>query len=352
MKVAFRVWRVSLVALLWPCLAPAQAAPPDARSESVALLREAEQLAAAGSRVEACQKYGESYSLDAELDALLPWAECLENAGKWASAHAAFLDAADVARRAGDARFKAAGERANRLRPRLSYLTVEVPQAQRLPSLSIERDGFRLGSSGWGVPLPIDPGSHSIVVRAYGYRDWQTTVEVLSDAAAPFVEVPLLEKLPVAAPAAPALAAAPPLAAAPATPPGVPAPAPAPAPRRTGLPPARVAALVAGGVAVVSAGVGLYFLGKTHGTLSERDGICPTSRDCEPGTNAHLARLTQQASNQQRAEITFFAIAGAAAALGTGLWLFPKPSGAKDHAALLVPVAAPAGGGLWLRGAF
>jgi len=48
----------------------------------------------------------------------------------------------------------------------------------------------------------------------------------------------------------------------------------------------------------------------------------------------------------------FFVVAGAAAALGTGLWLLPKSGGAgsKERAALLVPVAAPAGGGLLLRG--
>jgi hypothetical protein len=65
-----------------------------------------------------------------------------------------------------------------------------------------------------------------------------------------------------------------------------------------------------------------------------------------------LAVLTQSAANQRRAEVAFFAVAGAAAALGTGLWLFPKREGAKDHAALLVPVAAPAGGGLFVRGNF
>jgi hypothetical protein len=356
MKFASRIVQVSLLGVLWPCLAPAQPAPSDARSQSVALLREADQLAAAGSAAEACQKYGESYSLDAQLDALLPWADCLEKSGKWASAYAAFLDAAEVARRAGDQRSAAADERAQKLRPRLSYLTIDVPQARRLPALSIERDGFRLGSSSWGVPMPVDPGSHTIVVRAYGYRDWQTTLDIQGDAAAPYVEIPLLEKLPAAAvapapPVAPAAQVAPASAPAPAA---VPPPAPArPRSQKPGaLPPTRVAALVAGGVSVVSLGIGFYFMAQTHSTLSERDGICPTSKNCEPGTNAHLAELTQHAVNQQRAEIVFFAVAGAAAVAGTGLWIFPKSQTSKDHAALLVPVAAPAGGGLLLRGNF
>jgi hypothetical protein len=355
MKFAFRVLRVSLAFVLWPCLAPAQPARSDARTESVSRLREAQKLARAGSEAEACQKYGESYSLDAVLDALLPWAECLEKSGKPASAYAAFLDAAELARRAGDQRWVAADERAKQLKPRLSYLTIDVPQDRRLPALSIERDGFRLGSSGWGVPIPVDPGSHSIVVRAYGYQDWQTTVDVQTDgAAAPYVEVPLLDKLPTdietpaapLAPAEPARLPAPPASAAPA--PLQPTPAAPPA-RAAGTSATHVAALVAGGVGVAGLGLGFYFMSKTHSTLSEREGICPTSKNCEPGTNAHLAELTQQATNQQRAEIAFFAVAGAAAAIGTGLWLLPKNHGTREHATLVVPVVAPSGGGLFLQ---
>jgi hypothetical protein len=115
-----------------------------------------------------------------------------------------------------------------------------------------------------------------------------------------------------------------------------------------------VAALAAGGFGVVSAGIGFYFMSKTQSTLSERDGICPTSKSCEPGTNARLAGLTQQAMNQQRAEIAFFVVAGAAAVLGAGLWLLPTRQATKDHGAgaVLVPVVAPATGGLLLRGDF
>jgi hypothetical protein len=351
MKFAFRVLRVSAACVLWPCLSWAQAAPSDARAESVARLREAEKLARAGSTAEACQKYGESYSLDAQLDALLPWAECLEKNGKWASAYAAWLDAADVARRASDKRWLIADERAQKLRPRLSYMTVDVPQDRRLPALSVERDGFRLGSSSWGVPMPVDPGSHVVVVRAYGYRDWQTSFEVQTDGAAPFLEVPLLEKLPpdaeAAAPAAAPVEAAP-VPAPPMLAPALSVPASPPPRAAAGASGTHVAALVAGGVSVVGLGLGLYFMGKTHSTLSERDGICPTSKNCEPGTNAHLAELTQQATSQQRAEVAFFAVAGAAAAIGAGLWLLPKNSGTRERAALVVPVVAPGGGGLLL----
>ncbi|MES1182808.1 MAG: hypothetical protein ABUL60_03280 [Myxococcales bacterium] len=345
------MFRSFLIALVLPGAALGQAAPRDARTTSVALLVEAKRLTAAGSAAEACEKYAESYSLDAQLDALLPLAECFEQSGKLARAYAAYQDAVELAKRAGDPRGVAAEAHANQLRPRLSYLTVDVPAADRLPALSVERDGFRLGSSAWGVPVPIDPGTHVIVVKAYGYRDWQTTIDVQGEGSAPYVEVPLLEKLPDATTAAPLVS--PPVVPAPGVPSAVPAP-PAHSPAAhvlagrtpsSGLAPTRWAALAAGGAGVVGVGIGFYFLAQTRSTLSERDGICPTSKNCAPGTNAHLAVLTQQAINQQRAEIAFFALGGAALAIGAGLWFLPK-SKSGDHAAYLLPIVQPAGGGV------
>ena len=349
---------ISCALLLAPGMALAQSTDVDARAQSVALMREAEQLAIAGNNAEACAKYEASYSLDAQLDALLPWANCLEQSGRLASAYAAFYDAFAIAQRTSDGRGPAAQARADKLRPRLSYLTIDVPQARRLPALSIERDGFRVGTSGWGVPIAVDPGSHLIVVRAYGYREWQTTIEVRSEAAAPYVEVPLLEKLaPQAAPPVPVPA---PVAAEPVVSPPPPAvvapparPAAAPAREPSGLGPKRIAALVAGGVAVVSLGVGIYFAAKTGSTLSERDSICPSSKDCAPGTNARLADLTNKAISSQRTEIVFFVIASASAATGAGLWLYGSPSSASaktERAAVLSPVVYPGGASLLLQG--
>jgi hypothetical protein len=325
----------------------------------VALLVEATRLLAAGNAPEACAKYAESYSLDAQLDALMPLADCLEQSGKLASAFAALHDAVDVARRTGDTRAANADERANKLRSRLSYLTIEVPQARRLPALSVERDGFRLGSSGWGVPTPVDPGKHVISVSAYGYRTWQTIVDVQGEGSLPYVEVPLLQKLSddSKAPAAVARGVVEPVSPAPAVVapaakvmprPAPPSAAPLAVPSR--LSPTRVAALTAGGVGVVSLGVGVYFLSSKNRTLSERDGICPSGKECAPGTNAHLGDLTRQATDQQRAAIAFLALGGAAVALGAGLWFWPKPADGGDHAAFLLPVVAPSGGGLVVGG--
>lgn len=358
MRLAFRL--LPLSSLLLAASASAQT-PIDARAASVAALTEAKRLAAAGNAAEACAKYGESYSLDAQLDALLPLADCFEQSGKLASAYNAFRDAVEVAQRAGDARAATADARAQKLRPRLSYLTVEVLQERRLPALAVERDGFRLGSSSWGVPMPIDAGQHVVSVNAYGYKPWQTIIDVQGEGAAPYVEVPMLEKLPDApavvppAPVAVAEPVQPPpvaLQPAPVVVPKPPAPAPAaPAPATSGLPPMRVAAIAAAGAGVLSLGFGVYFLSKKNGTLDERDGICPSGKGCEPGTNARLADMTQQAKNQQKAQIGFMAVGGAALALGGVLWFLPKRAPSQERAAYLLPVVQPSGGGLVFGGA-
>jgi serine/threonine-protein kinase len=107
--------------------------------------------------------------------------------------------------------------------------------------------------------------------------------------------------------------------------------------------------LVAGGAAVVGLGLGTYFLIKTDKTLDERDGICPTSNNCEPGTNRRLAGLTSDARSQQRAEVVFFALAGASAALAAGLWFWPGPE-ASDRHTYVAPALSPRAAGLVLGG--
>ncbi|HEX2869869.1 MAG TPA: hypothetical protein VHP33_01410 [Polyangiaceae bacterium] len=358
MRLALRLLPLSS-SLLFAASAWAQT-PVDARAASVAALTEAKRLAAAGAAAEACAKYRESYSLDAQLDALLPLADCFEQSGKLASAYNAFRDAVDVAQRTGDARASVAEARAQKLRPRLSYLTVEVLQERRLPALAVERNGFRLGSSAWGVPMPVDAGQHVVSASAYGYKSWQTTVDVQGEGAAPYVDVPMLEKLPDAPVA---LAAAPVVTEPAQPPPAAPQPAPVvaapkqpgpasalPAPANAGLPPTRVAAIAAAGAGVLGLGLGMYFLSKKNSTLSERDGICPSGKGCEPGTNARLADLTEQARSQQKAQIAFMAVGGAALALGGVLWFLPKRARSEERAAYLVPVVQPSGGGFVFGG--
>jgi hypothetical protein len=258
MSAGFRELGVAFAVFLAPYGALAQTLETDARAASVALASEAQQLADRGRPLEACIKYAESYSLDAQLDALLPLADCFEQNGKWASAYAAFLDAVRVARRAGDQRWVLAEQRATALAPRVSYLTIEVSHAVRLPALRVECDGFGLGSSSWGVPLPIDQGHHVLTASAPGDHEWQTTVDVQSAGAASSVEVPQLVKLANQAPE-PASSE---MLATPRTPSRKPffSPAvtlPATSPPDIKLGPTRIAAVVANGISALGLGLGL-----------------------------------------------------------------------------------------------
>ena len=345
-----KLWLAMCKLLTALLLAPnvfAQAAAADARASALSLFREAERLATTGDAAGACVKYGESYSLAPELDALLRWGDCLERAGKSASAYLAFRDAGDLAQRTGDARAEAARARAAALRPRLSYLTIEVRAERILPELVVDRDGFRLGSSAWGVPIPIDPGLHTIAVSARGYRSWSMTIEVVGDSAAPYVEVPALEL----EPEQPAVVAPPPPSEAKAA--ERPAAAPVTPDRRAAstAKASRIAAPVLLGVAVVGAAAGIYYAVETSKTLEQRAGICPSGRDCEPGTNRRLEQLTNQAVASQRSEIICFALAGTSAAIGAGLWLLaPRSAHAKPRAARVTPIVHPSGGALLLQG--
>ena len=352
---AYAALGFSSLVVFWGGAALGQAGEPDARSRAQELLRDAEQLRSASNAGEACTKYGQSASLEPQLDALLPWAHCLEQDGKLASAFAAFTDAADVARRSGDPRAAVAEQAAEALRPRVSFLSVEVPSARRLPAMSVDCDGYRVGDSSWGAPLPVDPGTHVVVVRAFGHRDWHKIVEVQGEAQHVYVEVPQLQERETAPrPAAPVVASTSPVRPAPpAAAPPAPAP-PASKPRR--LPPAdkglatqHKVALAAGAVSVVGLGLGLYFWSQRDATLDERDGICPSGKDCEPGTNARLTHLTTLAREQQRAGVALFALAGASAALGAGLWFWPRSQQGDRHT-FVAPVIAPGSAGLVLGG--
>jgi hypothetical protein len=341
-------------------------AQDDPRVTSLAFFQEAEKLAASGDTAAACRKYGDSYSLDPRLDALLKWGDCLEKEGKLASAFAAFQDAVALAQRSSDPRSVTAETRAKQLRPRLSFITIEVPQERQLTTLNVQRDGFRLGSSAWGVPVPIDPGQHTIRVSAQGYQAWQTTINVGPDNAAPYIEVPLLERLPDA----PVEAVAPPMPSEPAPPAPVASPPPAAvappvvpilptrpalqdsAPSR-GLRPTRVAALAVGGAGAVALGVGVYFLIDTRNTLRTRDDICPSGVMCEPGTNKRLAALTSDARDSQRTGYIGLAVGGAMLGAGVALWLLParQTTSSATRAAWVAPVVHPGGAGVLLQGA-
>jgi serine/threonine-protein kinase len=343
-----RTWRVR-AAMLSAAVTIAGGAATTARAQSSgdqaaaeALFKQGRDLMAAGHLAEACPKLAESQRLDPGTGTLLNLATCYERNGQIASAWVTYKEAATAAQNADQAeRAQLARRKAAELEPKLSMLTIVVPAAADRPDLQIRRDGQVIGRPGWGVPIPVDPGVHTIEATAAGRKPWQGQASVEGAAAQASVEVPPLAEVPVeaSAPSAPAPAAAPaPTAAAPALAPAAP-PAHASMQRTLGL--------VTGAV-----GIAGLIVGATFGFIAQSDNNdakthCKTDTSCDPTGVSQ----TNSALHAATASTVAFIAGGALTAAGLALWLTAPPGGSESGGHVAVaPFVGPAAGGLALHG--
>ncbi|WP_437629465.1 hypothetical protein [Sorangium sp. So ce854] len=176
-----------------------------------ALFDAARQLMAQGKHADACPKLEESQRLDPGIGTQFNLAVCYEQIGRTASAWSTFLDVAGAAKAAGQLeREKVARQRATALEPRLIRLTITAPEGAPA-DLQVKRDGAVVGRAQWGIPVPVDPGKHTIEASAAGKAPFTKTIELGRAGASETVAIP-----PLAA-GAPARATAPPAAAPPGT---------------------------------------------------------------------------------------------------------------------------------------
>ncbi len=271
------------------------------RALAVELFDEAEALLKKNQLSEACPKYAESYRLDPQLGVLVFLAECYEKNGQLASAWATFREAEEMARRRGDARARGARERVDAIQPRLSRLTVNVPEASRLRGLSVSRDGLPLTAAAWSVATAVDGGNHVVEVTAPGRKTWRSELAVPAEQGAITVEVPVLEEEATAATAPivtpPAPVSSPPKAVA----------APTPAPHRAAPLPVpdsplgsspgssrRLTALAVGGLGVVGFGVGGFLGVSAQSSFSDSKDLCNDADICTPaGTELRKSAKTK-----------------------------------------------------------
>jgi hypothetical protein len=156
----------------------------------------------------ACPKFEASLAKFDGLGTRGKLAECYEKVGKVASAWAMYREVAVLAKKAGDEkRQTVAEERAAALAPRVPYLVVNVPEANRIEGLRILRDGATVDAGAFGSKVAIDPGKHQIDASAPGKKPWSMEV-TLAESAVESVEVPLLEVDPAAKDGEPKAAAA------------------------------------------------------------------------------------------------------------------------------------------------
>src|SRR5580704_12506271 len=197
---------LTLAILLLP--STARAADPIAAQ---ALFDEAKQLMADGRYTAACPKFAESQEADPGLGTQFHLADCWQHVGRLASAWALFRDVESQAHARGEfGRERVAHDRAAALEPFLPRLQIVPRDAERIPGLTIRRDGAEIGREQWGVAVPIDPGAHAVVAYAPGKQPWGTGVEVPLDSKIVTVELPPLLNLPTASSAAPAAPLRPP----------------------------------------------------------------------------------------------------------------------------------------------
>jgi serine/threonine-protein kinase len=339
------------------CSLIAAAAPVHAQStaaQAEVLFREGRNLMAAGKIAEACVALEQSQKLQPAVTTLLNLAGCREKLGQLATAWGLFLDAERQSRSAGDREteqlHKVARERAARLEPRVSKLTLNVPDGSRIVGLEVLRDQESIPVVMWNRALPIDGGTYTITARAPGANEWSTHVTLGSEADTKTVDIPDLRSLERAVglqraapadtaepPGPPKTGAAPPVAAGPSGP--AKQPPDATRQRRLGLP----IAVGAGAVALLGGALGLSLWGDS------------TYADAK-------AELTDQArrhslydsANHKRLAAQGLAVAGIGCA-GVAVWLYLRQRGTPAepeaaHAARLM--LAPTVSGIGIAGWF
>lgn len=177
------------------------------KAAAEALFARGRELADRGDLEAACPKLEASLKLDPAIGTRLHLADCYDRLGKTASAWATFLEVASLARIEGQtAREEIALTRAKALEPRLCRFDVRVPEANRVPDLTVEIGEVLVPQPSWGLALPFNPGQHTLRVGAPGYKDYETVIDTPAEGQTAVLEVPALWPAPPDAPAPPTIA--------------------------------------------------------------------------------------------------------------------------------------------------
>lgn len=291
-----------------------------------------------GDFVSACGLLERSQQIDPAVGTLLYLGECYEKNGRTASAWATFRDAASSARAVGQLdRAELANERAERLTPVLSKLTLEVSETVRaIPGLVLRRQGQVVPPAAWNVAVPLDPGRYRIEASAPGYRDWSDTVEVSDGASRTRAAIPPLQPAPGSEPGA-AEAGHSTGSSAPGASNALAARA-----RQRDAAPAPILAYVLGGAGVVGIGLGSYFGLRAISKNSEAEEQCATATLCQQSG----LDLTDEANSAASISNIAFGLGFAALAGGVVLYLTAPDPGAESPqiAASLSPGWVSVGG--------
>ncbi len=332
----------------WSALsAPASAQSREALAE--ALYTSALDLMEEGKNEEACPKLKQSQEIDPAVGTLLYLGLCYERLGKTASAWAAYRAAGDASRKAKQPeRRDIALQRAAKLEPTLSTLTIELPLQARPADLQLLLDGAPVGVASIGVPMPVDPGPHRVEATGAGYDTVTENVQIQPGGMTHSVNLPALR--PSAAPEAPG-AAPPPTAGAPASS-ASPSSSPSPAPVRdrgadSSGDTQRTFGLAMGGVGLVGLAAGTYFGLDSRSKENDAKNNCTNYPN---GCNSAGIAANEDAQDAAGYATASFLIGGAALLGGIIVYATaPSSEPASDMAVQAVPLPGR-GGALGVSG--
>ena len=192
--------RIVILAAAVVAVSGGRAAAQSAEAET--LFREGKKLMAKGQYAEACLAFEGSFKKDPAATTLLNLADCREKNKQYATAWAAFVEVERRSRGSGDAAQVAintlAKERAAKLEPRISFLTISVPDEARVEGLVLTRDGEPIDPAEWNRSLPADIGVHKIDAKAPAYESWSTTVTIVNEQEKAAITIPRFKPLPKA----------------------------------------------------------------------------------------------------------------------------------------------------------
>jgi len=182
-----------IVALAASSLSSSVGAAPANKPAAEALFEDGRRLLSAGRVAEACSKFEASQELDSGVGTLLFLGDCSEQLGRYASAWAAFMEAASLARARGDAmRENIAATRAQALRAKVPRLELRVPEASRASGLTIRIGDQLIPEASWNAAIPVDPGPQRLEASAPGRQSWVTIAEIKQAGEEKLVVVPEL----------------------------------------------------------------------------------------------------------------------------------------------------------------
>jgi len=162
-------------------------------SDAEALFSEGERLEAEGKVAEACDSFEASNRIEPRAGTLIRLGECRELEGRLTSAWSAYKDS--LTRVKDPKKREIAEQRIAALQPRLSYLTVSVPDESRVDGLKVTRNGKDLDPALWNRAAPVDGGTYVIAGTAPGVEEWRTTVTVANEGDKVSVDIPRFKVL-------------------------------------------------------------------------------------------------------------------------------------------------------------